>query len=108
MGMDVYGIAPTNEIGTYFRRSVWGWGPLADLVCYLAPAVTGRCKRWQSNGGDGLNARDSATLALILIAAIDDGTVAEIVTNRAAEFLTVDDVKEFADFLAACGGFKIC
>ena len=27
MGMDVYGIEPTNKYGEYHRQSVWTWLP---------------------------------------------------------------------------------
>ena len=33
MGMDVFGKNPTSEVGKYFRRNVWHWRRLADLVC---------------------------------------------------------------------------
>jgi len=37
MGMDVFGKHPTNDTGTYFRASVWGWAPLAEYLCDVAP-----------------------------------------------------------------------
>ena len=51
MGMDIYG----NNTGTYFRRNVWGWRPLAELVCKLEPELTSACAHWYDNNGDGLN-----------------------------------------------------
>lgn len=32
MGMDVYGRAPTNECGEYFRASIWAWRPIFALL----------------------------------------------------------------------------
>ena len=63
MGMDVYGKAPTSEVGTYFRRNVWWWHPLADLILDLAPAEAAPCQYWHTNDGDGLDAEQSVALA---------------------------------------------
>lgn len=73
MGMDVYGTAPTSKVGEYFRRNAWGWRPLADLVCHLAPSIARGCTNWQTNDGDGLNDVNSARLADALQCALDDG-----------------------------------
>lgn len=32
MGMDVFGRAPTDERGEYFRASIWSWGPIHALL----------------------------------------------------------------------------
>lgn len=160
MGMDVYGKEPANKTGEYFRRSVWGWHPLADYVTESFPDLTAGCSYWQSNDGDGLDADDSRALSDALLAAVADGTVAAYVSARDAALdalpseecrycrgtglrtdkvgtdmgmhvpggrgcngcngkgsrrpfdcsygLEVSDISEFADFLAACGGFEIC
>lgn len=73
MGMDVYGRKPTSETGKYFRNSVWWWRPLATYACAVAPDIAAHCKCWQSNDGDGLNAKQSAQLADRLQAEIDAG-----------------------------------
>ena len=167
MGMDVHG----KNNGAYFRRSVWGWHPLADLVCRLAPDLTSACKRWHTNDGDGLEEPLSLALAARLRAALKDGTVTALVAHRNTKLaaipdeicaicsgtgvrsddigrqhnqhlriidqadhprhgetgwcngcegrgkkrpfatwyrVSVDDVREFADFLERCGGFSIC
>lgn len=172
MGMDIYG----NNTGTYFRRNVWGWRPLAELVCKLEPELTSACAHWYDNNGDGLKARASRQLAKSLQAQIASGRVGRLIAARnkalaslpnercswcagtgvrtdnagiaggqptrvigpateaqpdhprlgqtgwcngcdghgskrpsATNYpLTVNDVREFADFLADCGGFAIC
>ena len=43
MGMDVTGNNPKTDAGVYFRRNVWGWHPLAELVCKLAPDIASHC-----------------------------------------------------------------
>lgn len=176
MGMDVIGNEPTSEAGQYFRRNVWGWRPLAELVCKLEPELTAGCTHWQSNDGDGLDAEPSEILSEALLSAVATGRVQRLVdarnkriaalprrrcgqcdgtgirsdevgvkdgqpnriigpdthaapdhprygqigwcngcsgygTNKPSEAdypLTVDDVSQFAAFLAACGGFEIC
>lgn len=84
MGMDVYGTSPSSEAGEYFRRNVWGWRPLADLACELAPEIASGCKSWHYNDGDGLDGPASTQLADALQAALDDGRVDRWVSNRDA------------------------
>jgi hypothetical protein len=85
MGMDVYGKKPTTEEGKYFRRNVWGWRPLADLILGLCPVEARPCKYWQSNDGDGLNAKGAVKLADALDHHLESGDVAAWVTIRDAE-----------------------
>jgi hypothetical protein len=55
--MDVYVNKPTTEEGRYFRASVWSWHPLSIYVCDVGPQnIIKKCKYWQTNDGDGLNA----------------------------------------------------
>ncbi len=73
MGMDVFGKNAASKTGEYFRNNVWWWRPLAAYACKVAPDVTAKCKYWQSNDGDGLNAQDSRKLADLLQEEIDSG-----------------------------------
>lgn len=82
--MDCYGRAPTAEEGGYFRRSVWGWRPLAKYVVDQHPAIAAGCRYWQSNDGDGLNAADATGLAKALRADIASGAAAAYVAERNA------------------------
>ena len=66
MGMDVIVRQPKNKRGEYFRRSVWGWHPLADYVLQVAPDTASACRHWHTNDGDGLNKRQSAKLSEVL------------------------------------------
>ncbi len=112
MGMDIFGSNPTSEEGRYFRRNVWTWRPLAELVTELCPEETAACEFWQSNDGDGLDDAESKKLAERLCALLASGAVKTYCANRAAEIAPygVDetDVREFAEFLKECGGFAIC
>jgi hypothetical protein len=76
MGMDVFGKSATIEAGKYFRNNVWWWRPLADYAREVAPEITGACKHWQTNDGDGLDAAASIALADKLQAEIDSGRTA--------------------------------
>jgi hypothetical protein len=153
MGMDVY----SRDEQHYFRRSVWGWHPLADYVIDLHPDLAAKVQHWHTNDGDGLNEADSHELARRLHEQVANGEAARYVEIRNAALaslpdeqcelchgtgvrmdqvgidmhmvergwcngcdgkgskrpwatnygLDVDDVREFADFLAVCDGFHI-
>ncbi len=172
MGMDVYGKNPTNEVGEYFRRNVWGWHPLWDYVEDNHPEIAELVEHAHSNSGDGLDAEKSVLLSKLLMDDYNSGKVAEYVAERNKAlselpfedckicegtgirtdalgkehnwhekelepdiviivgrtkgscnacsgigkrenwatnyYLEPDDVKEFSEFLAECGGFEIC
>lgn len=84
MGMDVHGLEPRSETGSYFRRNVWHWRPLAELVCTMAPDVCAACTHWQSNDGDGLDAESALALASELKAAQADGRIKAYIAIRDA------------------------
>lgn len=85
MGMDVYGVSPTSTTGEYFRRSIWGWHPLASLIETLAPSIARPCEHWHSNDGDGLDAEHAGQLAAALTSLVEDGSVAAYIAQRDAE-----------------------
>lgn len=98
MGMDVFGIKPTNEAGRYFRNNVWYWRPLAHLCNALAPEICAACEGWQHNGGDGLDAAGAEALALVLKRKLSDGTVARYVEERDRRLRALpDDPCEICD-----------
>ena len=157
MGMDVYGKKPTAEVGNYFRNTGWWWHPLWKYVEEVAPRLAAKVEYAGSNDGDGLGARDSAKLAVILTAELDAGRTAQYAADYAARVealpdeqcslcggtgtrsddlavandwtkpggcnacdgkgsrrpsatwydFSADNVREFRDFVAACGGFEI-
>ncbi len=78
MGMDVYGKAPADEQGEYFRNNIWSWHPLAEYILASAPeALTEACSPdgWHSNSGDGLDAEQSIALAAWLAQELKLGNV---------------------------------
>lgn len=84
MGMDVYGKNPTNEVGAYFRRNVWGWHPLWEYCENLHPEIAGLVKYGHSNDGDGLDAEKSLALANLLRLDVADGTTQKYINERNA------------------------
>lgn len=84
MGMDVYGVSPKCEQGTYFRRSFWGWRPLWQYCEDQHPEVAQLVKYPFTNDGDGLNDQDAVRLANRLIADIESGAAADYVSARDA------------------------
>lgn len=151
MGMDVYGEKPKSKVGTYFRRNVWGWRPLANYILEAAPgSIIDKCQYWHSNDGDGLPEEQAEELAEFLTGEIESGRAESYVEMRKACLesmpdsecehckgtgqrddqyvkgkcnacqglgkvrpfetwydVTLEDIMEFRDFLAASGGFKI-
>src|SRR5258707_908097 len=93
MGMDVYGKKPESETGKYFRNNVWWWRPLAEYCCVVAPELTAKCQHWQSNDGDGLNARDSKILATVLKEHVANGHAKAYEAIREAEQNAMADEK---------------
>ena len=91
MGMDVYGKAPTDKAGEYFRNNCWWWRPLACYAVEVAPEITSACKYWQSNDGDGLDADGAVKLADALQAEIDAGRTAAREKEYMAELDALPD-----------------
>lgn len=85
MGMDVYGTAPSNSTGEYFRNNCWWWRPLWNYCLDVAPDVAGKVAHGHSNDGDGLGKRDSIKLAKILREKIASGEVLQFETEYKAK-----------------------
>lgn len=77
MGMDVLGVNPKNEKGSYFRNNVWWWRPLADFILENYPDIAENCECWHTNDGDGLDESSSASLATRIKQDIALGYIAE-------------------------------
>jgi len=82
MGMDVYGRNPVTPKGEYFRRNVWGWHPLWDLVEDLFPELASGVESPHTNDGDGLAAGEAKVLGHSLMTALDSGAVAGWILRR--------------------------
>lgn len=75
MGMDVYGDAPFNEKGEYFRNNVWWWHPLWNYCLEVHPNPSEKVESGHSNDGDGLDSSDSVRLGNLLKKDLASGKV---------------------------------
>lgn len=101
VSMDIMGINPTADVGVNFHRRRGPWGCLTTYLIEEHPIFTDPCDEWGSNDGDGLNAAAATRLADALDDDLANGAVPDEGDLR-------HDVKAFARFLRACGGFRIC
>jgi hypothetical protein len=59
MGMDINGLNPSTERGSYFRANLWGWRPI-HYLCAKANEVSKLgydMSNWGYNDGGGLKAK---------------------------------------------------
>jgi hypothetical protein len=96
MGMDLYGLKPTTETGTYFRNSVWYWRPLANYIAEVAPyiyASSGGDTTWHFNDGRGLTSSQAKKLATLLASEIESGNTAAYAVNLLRHTQSLPDVE---------------
>lgn len=135
MGMDVFGRAPENEDGDYFRANIWSWYPILDLIKQTGVLPEQMTVEMGYNDGagpeDGEQAKALADALEALLgdtadenefikpdAADEDGTAA--VGLMLHRMLTGEDtaapvfsteashIREFIRFCRASGGFTVC
>lgn len=110
MGMDVYGRDAKSEKGKYFRNNVWWWHPLWDYCLSQYPTVTQGCKQGHTNDGDGLSAGNSKKLAKLIKRDLENGRAqkyADAYMDKDKYPFSIDNLKEWQEFLDNCGGFNI-
>lgn len=113
--MDVYGKAPANASGEYFRSTVWYWGPLWSYVETVAPTICVKVDQPYMNVGSGLTEPDSSELGEIIQQEIDSGRTEKYAERHQERkdvsyggyCFSVEHVTKFATFLKNCGGFEI-
>ncbi len=136
MGMDLYGLKPANSVGEDFYLNVWGWIPLWEYVASECSDVLTEkdIMLGASNSGHRIS-RTKATaigrrLYRLLLAGktqkyakglhrstfsrskapalVNARKVAKALGATAGPpELSVENVREFADFCLASGGFEI-
>ena len=136
MGMDLTGLKPTKSVGKYFYNTVWYWIPLWEYVASECSDILTERDIWFGGGNNGhLISRTKATaigkrLDSLLrtgktqayakrlrssnlsrskapaLAAGRNVARALGVTAGPPKF-SVENVREFADFCVASGGFDI-
>lgn len=84
MGMDVMGLEPTSEQGSYFRNNVWWWRPLWNYCEEVAPALCDGVSG-HYNDGDGLDSVSASELATVLFAEIESGRTEQYRLNYYAQ-----------------------
>ena len=72
MGMDVMGVEPKSEVGSYFRNNVWWWRPLWNYCCEVSPEARS-VKNGHTNDGDGLDSENAKKLAQTLLTELGTG-----------------------------------
>lgn len=118
MGLDQPRLVPVKGLElwvwtcTGWRR--WWWRPLAGFLTSRFPEQTQGCQCWQSNDGDGLDAEESAALAVVLGAELESGAVARFAVEYAAEleglpstpcrFCGASGEREWPDGRRTCNG----
>ncbi len=75
MGMDVNGLNPVSEKGSYFRNNCWWWRPLWRYCCVVGKDLIDEETEIGGgyNDGCGLDANGAAKLGVLLQAKIADG-----------------------------------
>jgi hypothetical protein len=139
MGMDVYGVNPSNETGEYFRNTAWSWDPLWAYVCEVCPdLLTSKdMTLGEYNAGHKISAKKAKAVGQRLLKLVstgkvqayarsrrkgrrtgagESGSASLLAASKVAKALgvrpdeprfTVRNVREFAEFCLASGGFEI-
>jgi hypothetical protein len=137
MGMDCTGLKPANETGEYFHNTVWAWPPLWDYVTAECSDILSKqdIYRGQYNSGHKISRKKATAMGKRLpnrlrtrkthayakrvrrpgylpieSPILDAGravaeAVGDIATGKPAFYVV--NVRKFADFCAASGGFEI-
>lgn len=71
MGMDIYGNAPKNDTGEYFRSSIWTWPGVLDVIAETSVLPDDLVERMAYNDGAEVNKEQSVALADALDAKLD-------------------------------------
>ena len=93
MGMDVSGINPKNERGSYFRNNCWYWRPLWQYCYTSAPELIDEETFISGtyNDGAGLDDVNAIKLGIKLLALIEDGSCAAYKDKRDEWLETLED-----------------
>jgi hypothetical protein len=82
MGMDVFGIAPVDDSGRYFRASIWEWRPL--------------CERMKELCGDFLSEELMAAMAFNDGAGPQDQSTCNMIADRLEQWLLANSDEEYS------------
>jgi hypothetical protein len=135
MGMDIIGLKPANRTGEYFRNTVWYWIPLWGYIANECSDVVTRrdITLGEFNSGHRISRTKATAIGKRLHSLLRTGKaqayakrlrrsslsrskapalvavrkVARVVGATGRPEFSVENVKEFADFCVASGGFEI-
>ena len=136
MGMDLTGLKPTNSVGKYFYNTVWYWSPLWEYIAReCSDILTERdITLGGSNSGHRISRTKATAIGKRLDGLLRTGktqayakrlrrsslsrskapalvSVRKVVralgVTAGPPAFTVENVREFADFCVASGGFEI-
>jgi hypothetical protein len=136
MGMDLIGLKPTKKVGVYFRNSIWGWIPLWEYTASeCSDILTKRdITLGGSNSGHRISRTKATAIGKRLHSLLRTGKTqayskglrrsslsrskapALVNVRNVARALgvtagppafSVENVRAFADFCLASGGFEI-
>jgi hypothetical protein len=87
MDMDLYGVSPVTEDGTYFRANVWSWRPLWDLIVRYCPDVLSEDDVVGGHYNDGyeIDAGQATEIAHRLELGLADGGITKYVVEYARQ-----------------------
>jgi len=112
-----------ENVGTYFRNSVWGWRPLWEYVCDVNHDILTDEDREHGHFNDGheITEAQCEVICKRLTEALDNGEAEEYKNSYDAYVksldkddslghypFNLDNVKEFRNFVRESGGFQIC
>ena len=111
MGFDLFGEKAKSVEGEYFRNNVWGWRPLAEYVLSVCELQHG--EEWSWNNGYKVSAKNALYIADVLNKELSSGGTEKYARAYARRKVkdypfSVENVREFARFARASGGFTIC
>jgi hypothetical protein len=135
MGMDVIGLKPANSAGKYFRNTVFYWIPLWGYIAHVCSGIVTQrdIERGEFNTGHRISRTKATAIGKRLHSLLRTGKtqayakrlrrsslsrskapalvaaqkiVKALGTTERPDF-SVENVREFADFCIASGGFEI-
>ncbi len=111
MGYDIYGKAPKNVAGEYFRNNIWWWHKLWEFTCIHCEDFLDKnnLENGFSNSGQEFNALQAKIMAARLETKLKDGTAKAFKStckDKSYPF-TLSNLREFIKFVKSSGGFNI-
>lgn len=118
MGFDIFGTAPVNAKGEYFRNNVWWWRPLQCLIELTCADILSdqELNELGLNDGYAYSAAQATAIGERLEAVARDEQILERYHQEVLASLSEtyhqcwsrENVLAFAEFAKQSGGFEVC